>query len=242
MRVGTAGLAAALVGVAAAGAASAAVVSRVTSKSPALNSSESNLTDAQRNALYQANTGQFNANLKSWYAHLDTKTLDLHHLRRAGMMATFAPPEASTFQDAVARAAVALTGSVTEIRSTPGYVGGLPDSFVTVRVDTLIKGSAPSTIVIHQLGGIVPSLDWTGAAIEDADPAPILLPGDHAFLLLRSDPFVAGDFVLEFYTGEYPIDGAGMVSVVPGNPFGSQLSGMSMAAVESLAAASAGTG
>jgi hypothetical protein len=240
MRVGTAGLAAALVGVAAVGAASAAVVSRVTSKTYALNSNESTLTDAQRNALYQANTGQFNANLKTWYAHLDTKTLDLHHLRRAGMMATFAPPEASTFQDAVARAAVALTGSVTEIRSTPG--GGLPDSFVTVRVDTLIKGSAPSTIVIHQLGGIVPSLDWTGAAIEDADPAPILLPGDHAFLLLRRDPFVADDFALEFYTGEYPIDGAGIVSVVPGNPFGSQLSGMSIAAVESLAAASAGTG
>jgi hypothetical protein len=193
------------------------------------------LTDAQRNALYQSNNAQFQSKLNAWYAHLNTKTLDLHHLQRGGMMANFAPPEAAKFSDAVAGATVVPTGTVTDIRTTPWSVGTLPESYVTVRVEALTKGSAPGTVVIHQLGGIVPSLDWTRAEIEDADPAPVLLPGDRAMLLLRSDSRVSGDFVTEGYTGEYLINNAGAVTAVPGNPFASQVAGMSISALQSLA-------
>jgi hypothetical protein len=204
------------------------VITHLGAKTSIDNGAESSLTDAQRNALYQSNNEAFQSRLNSWYANLDLHAIDTHSLQRLSMMATYTPPESQTFGDAVTHASSVVAGTVTDLRTIPGSGGTPPQSFVTVRVDTRVKGVNSTTIIVHQLGGIVPSLDWKTIQIEDADPAPILLPGDQAMLLLLPDALVPGDFVVENYSGEYLVDTGGHISTVAGNPFSSQVDGMTL--------------
>ncbi len=222
-----------------AAAASAAIVANV-NKSPSLNSNESRMTDAQRNALYQQGLAESGAFLQSWYAHLNPAALNLRNLQRVGMLANFAPPQAPTLKAAVAQAEVVVAVTVTDIRTrlvVGAPPGAPPESFVTVRVDSRVKGATASSIVLHQAGGLIPSAGTGAPRIEDADPAPILLPGDRAVVMLIADAGAAGNFLIENYTGEYRIDAGGKVSALPQNPFAAQVAGLTETTFLSSAAA-----
>ena len=83
-------------------------------------------------------------------------------------------------------------------------------SFVNVTVSAVSKGRVPTTLTIHELGGIVPSLGWARPQIEDADPTPLLLPGESVVLLVVPDETGIGGYVPEGYTGEYWVSATGM--------------------------------
>jgi len=221
------------VGVGGAGAVHAFVQSQ--SKTPSANT-EAGLSDAQRNALYEQNTAAFETRLKAWYAHLDQQHLDLRTLRRVGMMASVEPPAADTLAAALAKADAAVTVVVTAVHTAQASAMALPESDVTVTVVGQAKGSVAHSIVVHQLGGVIPTLDWSGAMIEDADGQPMLLPGDRAVLLLTRSAD-GGSYRLESYTGEYLVDAGGDVAAMPGNPFHDQVTGLTEQAFHAVVAA-----
>jgi hypothetical protein len=222
------------VGLAGAG---AAVHALVASHSTApIHITQAGLSDTERNALYERNTAAFQARLQAWYAHLDQQHLDLRTLKRVGMMASVEPAAASTLAAALAQSDAAVTVVVQAVHTSQANATALPESDVTVTVVNQAKGSVPRSIVLHQLGGVVPTLDWSGALIEDADGQPLLLPGDRAVLLLIRNPGGAS-YRLESYTGEYLIDSRGYVTAMAGNPFHDSVTGATERAFEAAIAA-----
>jgi hypothetical protein len=226
----------AIVAVGAAGAKAATTSSAAKAPNP---NTEAGLTDAQRNAIYQNNSLQWEQKLQTWYANLDTSKLgDLHNLRRGEMMADFVQTPAPSLQLAVAKADVVATVTVTSIRSmllsTDPSVPPLTVTYVTARVESHDKGSLPNTVMFRQNGGLVPTPDWSGVEISDAATEPILLPGDRVILLLNSDSvtasskaYIAGQYLIEPWTGEYKLDANDKVVPLDQNPFKVQVAGES---------------
>jgi hypothetical protein len=112
--------------------------------------------------------------------------------------------------------------------------GGLPIALSTVRVASVDKGApGGDVIVVRQLGG--PVAQPNGGALARLDNDESILPGDDVVLFLQraSD----GRYTTQPGTGVYFVRD-GRAYAEEANPFGGQMSGLSVAEVtESIAAA-----
>lgn len=181
---------------------------------------DAGLTDAQRNQAYEGNWQQFQTDYDRWSASLDISKIALRNLRHGQLNAASAKPE-PTLARAVRAADVIVTGTVTTIRPA-----GLALTDVTLSVEAVHKGHPTPALVIRQAGGLFPEADWHGVYIVDSANAPLMLPGDRVLLFLTAGSASAPQYGVESFTGIYQIR-SGVVSTVPGNPFGSGLRGLS---------------
>jgi hypothetical protein len=202
----------------------AAVADSANPKAPNPNT-EANLTDAQRNQLYEQNWQQFQARYVQWVAALDLTKVNLRVLPRQPILADFVGPIDQNLAQATADADLAVRAEIVSIKPT-----AFDGTYVTIQVAGNLKGSAPAgTMVVHQGGGLRPTPDWNGMYIADSPDAPLMLPGDRVVLLLKQR---SGIYEPESFTGLYRIT-AGRISAVPGNPFAGSIDGQSEPVFES---------
>jgi hypothetical protein len=157
---------------------------------------EAGMTDAQREALHQQQRTAFEDRYKAWLGSLDPSTIGWASLPRNSIAAGYAPP-APTLAAAIANADDIVIGTVTSMR--PVMFG----TYSTLALDRTVKGSLPATTVIYQGGWLMPTADWKGASISEADNAPLLIPGDQALLFLTKDP--RGDLEIQGFSGYYRV-------------------------------------
>lgn len=186
-------------------------------KSP-LGDAESRLSDSERDRLYKQNWQDFETKYTAWVASLDIARVDLRSLTHREVLGSFLAPTSRTLAEAEGSADLAVGGEVTAIRPT-----AFDGTYVTLRLGTTYKGTAPAALVVHQGGGLRPTSDWKGMYIADSPDAPLMLPGDQVVLLLRTAPT---GYEPEPFTGLYWVEPSGMRSV-PGNPFAAAVNGRS---------------
>jgi len=170
--------------------------------------------DSQRNQIYQTNWNDFETHYAAWLASLNVSRLNLHALQRSDSTAAFAPPQVASLTEAVQSATFVVKVRAMSLRPTT-----FNGSYVTVSVDATYKGTTPSTIEIHQGGGLRPTRDWKQVLIVDSADAPLLLPGDRAYLFLQQ---MGSELIIQPFTGFYQLD-RGNVSSLIGNPFRADL-------------------
>lgn len=138
---------------------------------------------------------------------------------------------APTLQEAAAKATLIVHGRVTGVEFKAGNPG--VNTFVTLRVDDVLKGDdalASSDITVVQPGGPVNYPDEHGVVATQllqfpADP--ILFPGAEAVLFLAPDSNEHGAFWSAWpTTSQYRVVD-GVVQAVEGNPFASEVDGLS---------------
>ena len=177
------------------------------------------LTDAQREQNYSDARDAFNARYQAWLASLDFATINYSGLDRAPLNAYYDAPAEPSLSAAKAKADLIVLGNVRSIRPT-----AFDGTYVTLDVDSSIKGAAASTVVIHQGGGLRPTPDWKGMYIAYAEDAPLLIPQDRAMVFLYRAQ--SGALEIQSFTGLYRSK-AGRLSSVPGNPFAASVDGTS---------------
>jgi hypothetical protein len=154
-------------------------------------------SDSERMALYERLRAEGEARLAAWLACLDTNRLDLHSLARSGINIEWAPGELSP-PDAVAKADAIVVGNVTGFSPTPSS-----GTNTTFAVSQMLKGSPTATLAIMQIGGLSPTEDGTGVTISEAGNGAMLLPSDHAVLLLQKDG--EGGYYIQGVSGWFQI-------------------------------------
>jgi len=177
------------------------------------------LSDAERNAKYEATWNEFQARRKEWIEGLDLAGLDLRSLPRYDNSGDSLPGE-SDLASAVSRAEVIVVGDVTDIK--PTVSGG---TRTTLAVKHVLKGGDFSSLEMAQASTLEPTLDWKKTEISDVPAAPLLLPGDRAILFLVNSPI---GYVIPSPSGWYQVVG-GIVNPGPLNPFASEIEGLSEA-------------
>lgn len=192
---------------------------------------DAGLTDANRNAKYNAMRSEFDAHYAQWLAALDLSQLDLGALPHSEINSFHRGP-VGDITAAAAAADVIVTGSVTHLAL------GSSGSTATVVVDRLLKGTASREVLVRQAGGLRPAPDWKEVIVADSSAAPTLLPGDSVLLLLQRS---SGDeYEVQGYTGTYLLKN-GTVVPVEGNPSASAMQGKTAAeAVSAILAAVGG--
>jgi hypothetical protein len=120
-----------------------------------------------------------------------------------------------TFDEALARADLVVTGHVTTTSFTVDPNSRLPRGASTLAVETTLKGRDASEITFQQEGGPMPQ---DGGIIGHFSGAPILLPGDEVLLIAqaRAD---GGGYGSVYPMGIYFIRD-GVMSVPDGSPCG----------------------
>lgn len=138
---------------------------------------------------------------------------------------------AATLQEAATKATLIMHGRVTAVEFRAGNAG--VSTLVTLRVGGVVKGErtlASSTITVVQPGGPVNYPDEHGVVTTQLlqSPAdPILFPGTEVVLFLTADSDEQGAFWSAWpTTSQYRVvDGA--VQALAGNPFASDVDGVS---------------
>lgn len=192
----------------------------------------SGMTDPERQQAYASAAAQGWGCYAAWIASLDLATIPYRSLPHTGMEGQFLPPEGVTLSEAEANATVVVRADVASIKPLASGFG----TNVTVSVSATYKGQPATSLTIRQASHIEPQDHWQNIVIVDADNAPLLLPGDAVFLLLKSGP---EGLYQESYTGTFYVVG-GAVQPLARNPFASQVNGEAATAfAAALAAATA---
>ena len=190
---------------------------------------EAGLSDAQREALHQAAHDRNDAFLQRFVASRQ----DPHSLPVV-QVETYAVPPA-TLAQALAAASVVIEGRVSAVDFASNPSGGMPFATATVAVVRTLRGAAaPATVVVRQSGGPVAQGDGGGLAQFDVDP--LLLPGDHDFLLLTAMG-TTGQFRTVPGSGVMNIHVDDTVSVDGGSPSAPAVNGRTADEVASALAA-----
>jgi len=173
------------------------------------------LTDAERDAQYQAASKEFDAKFDLWLRDFMVSETDPWSLPTNEISALFVEGQPS-LEAATKDADVIGFGIVRSVEFTP-YVA-------TVRFDLTdaIKGNAGS-VAISQSGGPYPSQDWKTAQLAIAPNDPLLRPGQRALLFLKINS-ASGHHYVQSYTGHYEIVD-GKVLALQGNPFTTAMDG-----------------
>ena len=175
------------------------------------------LTDAQRDQLYQKHSAEVWKCYLAWVATIDPATLPYQTLSHTGMNAFFGPPEADSLAQAKAKADVIVSGTVISLLpKTNGY-----GTDVTITVAQVLKGQAGKTLKVLQASYLAPEDNYHGVVIVDTYSAPLLLPGETAFLFLKSFP---QGLIQQTVTGTYYVRD-GKIQTLELNPFKSTVNG-----------------
>lgn len=189
------------------------------------------MSDQQRDALYRQTFNSFETRYVNWLASLDINRLNLRHVTRRSLLATYLPPSAFGLAQATQAADQVMHGRVVAIRPT-----AFDGTYVSVHVVRPLKGRASGDITVHQPGGLQPTPDWSGVIIVDAESMPLMLPGDDVFLCLQNG--VSG-YEPQSFTGIYWNTPTG-IAAVSGNPFAKTVRGLSPERFESTITSLAG--
>jgi hypothetical protein len=160
-----------------------------------------------------------------WIDHLDLSSIDWAALHRGPMLIDHLAPVQS-LQAATANASIIVEGEVVSLAPERRPTS----TTVTIRVTGVIKGSAASTMAIIQVGGLEPDSSWSNKptlVYDEADP--LLMPGQSVILFLVDSGQNDVPPVPEAFTGIYYLTSTG-VQPLAGNPFGSEVAGMSVSA------------
>lgn len=182
---------------------------------------EAGMSDAEREAVHQQGTSAFQQRLTSWVNSLNLQNLNLHALPHVSMTASAVAGQPS-LADAAAKADLIVVGTVSLIH--PRAMSGTETTFT---VDQTLKGTSVPTVTFNQSGTLVPTPDWNGTTILDGPDGSLLLPGDSAVLLLRSDG--AGGYLIQSISGWYQVVD-GLIQANGLSPWGKALDGQTESA------------
>lgn len=152
---------------------------------------------------------------------------DPRSLERTRRMAITDPPAAS-FREAVAAADIVVRGTVVALDFADPSARGI---VTTIAVEAVLKGPPLDQVLVEQVGDL--DVDTDGdIVLGEADYAPVLFKGDQAFLLLTRRPDGSGRYLVQPWSGQYPVQ-AGRVAPLPANAaIGASARGNSVAAFE----------
>lgn len=136
---------------------------------------------------------------------------------------------ATSLDEARSQSEVVIVGTVVSAvyESDPN---DLTESVATVQVKSVVKGAAPATIEVRQVGG--PAWSPDGGELQQLEGDPLLLPGQDVVLLLRPGP-AAASYQTVYGAGVYLITPAG-VKAPDSNAFAASVNGLSLDAALAL--------
>ena len=182
---------------------------------------DTGLTDQQRDQEYSAGSTAADAANEAFVRSFEQSGRDPRNLERVGMM-VFASLEAESLAEAAANADLVVAGSVADTLFSGGT---LPRNTATVAIDEVLKGAAPPTVLVGQLGG--PGTFQGREYLGEMEGDPLLLQGDRVLLFLRADAAAApGAYRVLYGAGSYFLE-AGAVRLAPANPEGARLAKLS---------------
>lgn len=199
---------------------------------------DQNLTTSQRATAYTQGFRDHMARRTQFIQNFQASGQDPAKLPRITKAASYVPPQ-SSLAEALKNADLVIDGTVTKVTFSPTSV-----TVATVQVNGLQKASpaavqrlgvAQPTQVQVALGYTVePDLSYASARLVVPENEPVLLPGDRAKLFLQPAQSNSNGFYIQSWTGGYAINGSGNIVPVPGNPFASQVQGLTVAQFTSL--------
>jgi hypothetical protein len=173
------------------------------------------LTDAEVMAKHERGAEEAEARVAGWLECLDFSKIDFRSLPIGFTTVGYLEGE-PTLPAAVGRADLIVVVSVSDIR-VPRFTGHVQ---ATLSVERTIKGAPVSTVALTQ-GGISPTVDWTGATLNEFENGPMLFPGDRAVLLLQQ--YDTG-YEIQSFSGWYRV-ADGKVEALRLNTFGAEVAG-----------------
>lgn len=189
---------------------------------------EEGMSDAQREAMHQAAHDRNAAFLASFVAsHTDPHTLGVVEVP------TYGGTDPTSLPEALAMSSAVVEANVESVTYESSSSGGMPTSFARISVLKTLRGQAPATTTVVQSGG--PVAQGSGGALAEFDVDPLILPNDHAYLMLRAVPGVTG-FATVPAAGVIEIGTDGIVHVSDHNPLGSAIEGKPASVVAALLA------
>jgi hypothetical protein len=196
-----------------------------------------NLSDADREAAYLAQLDANTAARNEWVSDFEDSGRSVADLQQVELdVQTVAP--LPTLDAALAASDLAVRGVVTDLTFTPA------STVATVRVEDVVKGSAPAELRVDVGGGPEPDRGY-GTGVLALDPSmPFLFEGTRAVLLLEREPAgtaLPAPYSVQAHTGTYLVDDAGLVRPHETNPFRATVDGMPVAAFTALLRAAAAT-
>jgi hypothetical protein len=193
---------------------------------------EASLSPAQRDALHAGAHAENDAYLKAFVAAgRDPGTLSVIEIETYAAVPT-------TLAGAAAAADLIVEGTVTKVDFAVNPSGGMPLATATLQVGKTLKGSPPANpLTVMQLGG--PVAQDGGGAMAELDVDPLLLPGDHAVVLLSWSS--EGTYRTVPGTGVVAILPAGWVAVDNGSPNADSINGLTLTDFERMLTASIGS-
>ena len=137
-------------------------------------------------------------------------------------METYSPGAVSP-EEAQAQAEAMVEAIVVGVTYVPS-TDGLTESRATVKVSQVMKGQSSGVVVIEQIGG--PAWSPSGGELQQLEGDPLLLPGQHVLLLLRSGSSPS-EYRTVYGAGVYLVTDKG-IQAPHSNAFGSRVNGMSV--------------
>jgi hypothetical protein len=197
---------------------------------------------AAMSAKLRADRQLAHENYVNWLDDFNRSGINPRSLERLEEQVDFAPPPA-TGEEALKAAYLIVSGTATDVefRPSPHDVG---EVIVTFAIDGVVAGNVSGDSITLSFGGgphpVPESLGEPHNAVMSYLPAaPLLLPGDHALLLLGPASSGNAQFEPKAWFGVNPIE-AGRVTTNEANPLRSMLEGKVVDdAVEALKTAAA---
>jgi hypothetical protein len=177
---------------------------------------DAGLSDAQRNAKYEAARAAFEARYAAWVQNLDVSTLDLSSLPHVALNVNVEPGQPTL-------SAAKQKSDVIVIATASGLQPTTSGTIVTLSVERAIKGSVSQSISVLQASGLRPTQDWQHVVIADSPGEPLILPGTRLELFLENAG--GGPYQIQSVTGMYYLE-SGYVRPLALNPFAPSLTGL----------------
>jgi hypothetical protein len=153
---------------------------------------------AEKDARQQRQIAASQEEHARWLEDFKTRDVDLRSLAwlESGAFYDAGP---STIEEAVREAAAIVSGTATQVEFRAS--GFSTTALVQFHVAEVIAGTAEDVIELVLGGGPVRNLRTGEAALAYNAPAPLLLPGDEAILILNAHPRNPGVLVPQSFTG-----------------------------------------
>lgn len=204
-----------------------------------------NGTTSERATAYTQGLQSHMARRAQFIQNFQASGQDPAKLPRIIKAASYVPPQPS-LTDALKNADLVVDGTVTKVAFTPSQTIATVQVSGTQKISpaatSRLGGTQPTQVQVSLGYSVEPDPSYTTGKLVVPENEPVLLPGNRAKLFLRAEN--AGStpqFSIQSWTGGYTISANGTIVPVTGNPFASQIQGLSVAQFTSRIVTEIGT-